>query len=85
MEVSKGDCSMKILITIGRWFFGFIAVWQILTLLPGIKLIPHLGILDDNELATLAASVIIKLAAFAISGGIYYGLTKLSKRKSSAQ
>lgn len=76
---------MKALIIIGRWIFGFIAIWQILTLLPGIKLIPHLNLLDDNELATLAASVIIKLAVFAISGGIYYGLTKLSKRKPSAQ
>ena len=56
-----------------RGFFGFIAAWQVLGILPVLSWLQDLGAVNGNMMAIL----LVKLLFMALSFGAFFGLRAL--------
>ena len=61
------------LLRVIRGFFGFIAAWQVFTLLPILSWVQNLGAVNGKMMAIL----VMKLLIMGISFGAFFGLRLL--------
>ena len=64
---------MYILLRLVRGFFGFVAAWQVLGLLPVLSWLQDIGAVNGNMMAILA----VKILALAMSFGAFFSLRTL--------